>query len=256
MKNYLRLISIAILIVGVLSCGKKEDNTNNSGTGKSSVMFTFHHLAGEDSLVLGSSVMNVDTNTRFTCNQLAYYISNIKLVTSSGDTVRDAYGYHLVRQGSKGHSQSFLVNNVPTGDYQSIILSLGVDPVRNFSIDNVGDLDISNYMAWGWNTGYKFVLCEGEAIRPDASRTAVFLHLGHNEGYRTVKVTPTAPSTVLVKVLSNKKAKVDFDLDLSQISNGTNLSRVYDVMSISPENRKLMNNFAFQCLKFKSASSE
>jgi hypothetical protein len=112
--------------------------------------------------------------------EIAYILSNVRLQTTSGKFYTVPNSYHLVRQSSRFGAierMRITIPNIPAGDYKEVEFLIGVDSLRNFRIDQVGDLDPNNGMAWDWNTGYKFFVMEGRVLSNDTMRSLVY-HVG------------------------------------------------------------------------------
>lgn len=114
------------------------------------------------------------------------YISNVVLRNSkNGNAHVEKDSYHLVRFGGESDNFDFVLEGVDAIEYDSIEFAIGVDPVRNLSIENLRDLNPNNQMAWNWDVGYKFVLLEGTFYPQNGVRPIPLVyHVGFSENYK------------------------------------------------------------------------
>lgn len=169
MKNHI-LILLAILLF--TSCDKDDEPTTMQ------VNFAFSHFIGGEALELENQTYTLPSGENFTPRKFKYYLSNItftKTTTAQSHTVRD--GYFLIDEAGK---KSFSVE-VPRGDYDQVAFYVGIDKAHNLSTDQVGDLDPNNDMVWNWNTGYKFLVLEGEWKYQSEDRNGLVIHIGNND---------------------------------------------------------------------------
>lgn len=143
-------------------------------------VISFEHKVGSAPLVLGNTYSTAQGQA-FTVQDFRYYVSNLVLENSkTGRRHVVPNSYHLIVDDGNGGGEIRLMG-VPTDAYDTFRFSWGIDPVKNTSLDNSGDLDPSNEMAWNWNTGYKFILLEGR-LQPSA-RGLVY-HIGFDHNYK------------------------------------------------------------------------
>ncbi len=182
MKNNIYSI-LFISIVFLSSCGSDDAVEMNSA-----LTFTFENRVGDSPLVTDSEVYNRDGGT-FKINELKYYISNVKLLDVNGKVVFfEEDSYHLISQSSDSEKLSFDIKNLPNLNIATLEVSIGVDAEANTKIDNPGDLDPSNNMAWNWDTGYKFVLLEGEFFPAGETESrGLIFHIGEDSNYKTLQ---------------------------------------------------------------------
>jgi len=141
----------------------------------------------------------------FTPKKFKYFISNVKLTNSStGESYTEPNSYHLISTGGK---TSIDLGMIPSSGYDHILFSIGVDEVANGKTDQTGDLDPNSDMAWNWNTGYKFVVLEGEYTNSVTNeRAGLVLHVGTNQNYREISQQLSgvrAGETTLITLVTN-----------------------------------------------------
>lgn len=167
------IIRIAFMSFMFISCNENEEG---DGSVRISVRINWE---GER---LGLNDSYTTSSGEFTIEDFKFYLSNLNF---QGEEINfsEAESYHLVKASENGESYEILIEGVPGGTYDRIRYGIGVDPEKNLSIDNEGDLDPTNQMAWNWDTGYKFVLCEGKLDNPDLGTIALVYHIGFSENY-------------------------------------------------------------------------
>ena len=173
MKNYLLLSSLVFLFV---SCQRTSE------VEKADVTVTVKIHYEETPLELEDKVY-VNFGNNFIIEKFQAYLSNMKLQVSGVTSYTEPDSYHLVTAERGVETYSFILKNVPVGTYSSLNFGLGVDEEANLSIDNTGDLDPTNQMAWNWNIGYKFVLLEGRHTDQDGNDIGLIYHIGFSENY-------------------------------------------------------------------------
>jgi hypothetical protein len=94
---------------------------------------------------------------------LKHYISNIILKRSDGTEI-NLNNYNLLDFAVES-SKTFTISNVPAGNYTSFTLLIGVDPIRNHSGLQEGDLDPAYGLFWTWSTGYIFFRINGTTAK-------------------------------------------------------------------------------------------
>lgn len=125
-------------------------------------------------------------NQSFSVVRLNYYLSNIKLRNDeTGDYYHEVNSYHLVEALKNVENTEIIIKNVPKKKFSKLEISIGVDNAANHSVDRVGDLDPSNFMAWGWKTGYKFFEISGGFVTDSSSGNYVF-HVGEDPTFKTI----------------------------------------------------------------------
>lgn len=177
MKNIKYLILAFVLILS--SCAEDDIPTLMQ------VEINFENTLNGKPLQLNSETFTLPSGEPFMAKKLKYYISNVILSDSeSGEVYTVPNSYHLIGEEIKS---SIDLGMIPSAAYDQITFSIGVDAEANAKTDQTGDLDPNNDMAWNWNSGYKFMLLEGEFIhKTSGERTGLILHIGRNQNYKTV----------------------------------------------------------------------
>ncbi|WP_075349484.1 MbnP family protein [Algoriphagus marinus] len=172
--------TVLALVIGFSSCNNDDEIPEMMTT---AIQFE-NTLNGKD-LVLNSSTFTLPSGEAFTPKKFKYYISNVALINSkTGIEYLEPDSYHLINSET---NIGIDLGMIPSSNYDQIRFSIGVDAEANAKTDQTGDLDPNSDMAWSWNSGYKFVLLEGEFVHAQTKeRTGLVLHIGRNQNYKTI----------------------------------------------------------------------
>lgn len=188
MKSFQNHFSIAILMTILLivsGCGSENDvNFNDSLT------LEFKAVANGQPLEFNSTNYSIASGNVISIDRMKFYLSNLQLINSeTGEAFVEQDGYHLISLNDQEETYSFTIENLRSDfKFDKIKFAIGVDAERNASIDNVGDLDPTNDMAWNWNTGYKFFLMEGLFFPGlDQENKGLVLHIGLDRNFKTLE---------------------------------------------------------------------
>lgn len=167
----------------MVACSSDDETEVQSFT------FSFDVAVGNESMVFDSKKYQTPGNQIMTFERLKVYISNIQLRDfETGELYSENDSYHLISFDADQQTASFTLAEVPASfQVSEIIFSIGVDPDANTSIDQMGDLDPTNGMAWDWNTGYKFLLLEGRYFSENEGiGEEIKMHIGTDKNYFTM----------------------------------------------------------------------
>ena len=207
MKSSLFTVLFALAALMLLSSCTEEEETQLA-----SYALHFEHMVQQEKLEFNKVYQNTEGQA-YTVQAFKYYISNISLENSkTGERHFIPDSYHLMQETGTG-SARIILQNIPRNEYDKIHLAWGIDAVKNTSLDNRGDLDPANEMAWNWNTGYKFLLLEGR-LQP-SDRPMVY-HIGFDHNFREWSFD--LPENVSLKELH--QARFDFEVKLDQVLEG------------------------------------
>ena len=159
---------------------------------------------------------------QFKIRDFQFIMSNIKLFSEVGNYF-ETDSYHIVRFDNADKSFAIVIDNIPIRDYQTIALSIGVDPAANSSVQFIGDLDPNSRMAWSWDVGYKFILFEGGLSHHNVLSPLVY-HVGFNENYKALSFPINQSRS------SQKLAPLNFKVDIESLFTGVN---VVDMVELS-----------------------
>lgn len=243
----MKKIILALLIVASL-WGCDMPTPVNSGKVVLSLALQFD----KQPLVLADKQYRNANGDVFTIERFQFYLSNVIFRNS---TTRDSFAvpnsYYLIVRKEDTHLFE-LTFDVPAGNYDIVEFAIGVDPKRNLSTDQVGDLDPSNNMAWDWNTGYKFVLLEGRLFPPTGGQRGLVFHIGSNENYRIIRLPLNNP----LKPESRPQNDIAIDVEVSAMFNAPNvinLNRNSTVM-MGPVATQIADNYAANMFRIRTVN--
>ncbi|EPR74326.1 hypothetical protein ADIWIN_0668 [Winogradskyella psychrotolerans RS-3] len=172
MKNLKKYILSAAVLVAFMSCSSDDDNrvANN-------VTLEFSNTFNSTPIVLGAAtsaeatVNTSDAGQVHHFSELKYVVSNIRLIKADGTEI--PYNVNNLDTGAtvvnqaKPETLSYVLSDIPVGDYTEIKFGLGVRSDLNTLdqvsfptfYDNAGSNDTE--MHWEWGTGYRFTKIEG-----------------------------------------------------------------------------------------------
>ncbi len=191
------------------------------------IKFKFNALADNSPLVLNTKTYQNANGDSFNVSDFKFYASNVKLRNSqTGDEYQEPISYHLVHPKGDIPSYTFELKDVPTKAYDEIVFFVGIDKERNASIDAIGDLDPNNNMAWNWNTGYKFILLEGDVFKANDEKGGLALHVGTDTNYKEIKfkVSPMK--------FKDTEAEIEFDTEIMTIFDAPNVIDLSETSTI------------------------
>jgi hypothetical protein len=201
MKN---LLAFFVLLFAFVSC-KTENQTAALGR----LQIAFNLKVGNKPLELNKPIYTNEFGTNYQIEKLAFYVSNVVLRNSKTNaSYSEPNSYHLISMN--GGKLDFEIANIPLGSYDQIELAIGVDAKRNTSIDQIGDLDPNNGMAWDWKTGYKFLSLEGKFFPTNGVTKGLILHIGTDENYKVCKFEVANSFAMTGNKTVNCKMEADF----------------------------------------------
>jgi hypothetical protein len=215
-----------------VSCEENEVVSGETGTLK----IKFDNRIRDEDFELATTYTN-SSNESFTVNKLNYYVSNFILKTTAGEEfiVPQDSCYFLVMEDVV-NSQEVVLNNIPAGDYNEIIFTIGVDSLRS-TMDvsrRTGVLDPAqghDGMYWSWNSGYIFFKMEGTSpAAPNEQDNKFYYHIGgfggfNAPGLNNIRKTKISLGNAYALVRSNKLPEVHLHVDVLQFfKNPENIS--------------------------------
>lgn len=257
MKQNILLFSLLAVLA---SCSKDTTTPVTDPNEKGVVVLEFDNRAGTDDLILNNQQYRNAAGEQLTISKFAYYISNIRLITATGEayTVPQDSSYLLISEENKA-SAFHTLYNVPAGDYTQVRFMIGVDSTRN-TMDiskRPGVLDPAEGAAdmyWSWNSGYIFAKLEGGSPASTDAQKLFRYHIGlygggFNNGPRTLnntrEVTLAIPNNGKAIVRRDRKAQIHFFADALKMLNGTtnvSIAANPNVM-VTPFSEKIADNY-------------
>ncbi|MDR6943763.1 MbnP family protein [Mucilaginibacter pocheonensis] len=212
------LVSVAVwLLAGDIyaSAGIKAD------TGK--VYLNFKNEVNGTPLKLNDTTAHYSNanHDHFTVSTFKYYISNITLTTTDNKEVTIPNTYYLVNAADSSSLKQEL-KGVPTGKYKAISFLIGVDSTRNFGGAQSGCLDPANGMFWTWNSGYIFLMLEGNSPQSAAKFHKLTFHVGGIKRQNTLRTfSQSFKKPMLITV--HKPTSIGIKADAAVLFKGKNL---------------------------------
>jgi len=172
MKNLKKYILSATTLIALASCSSSDDNAVAN-----TVTLDFNNTFNDTTIILGDENSSFATTNTSEVGQvhhfseLKYVVSNIRLIKADGTEI--PYNVNNLDDGATVINQtnpetlSYVLNEIPVGDYTEIKFGLGVKSDLNTLdqvsfpefYDNAGANDTE--MHWEWGTGYRFTKIEG-----------------------------------------------------------------------------------------------
>ncbi|RIJ33518.1 MbnP family protein [Pontibacter oryzae] len=228
MKSLHKIILYAILLPLALFTTSCNDDGTPGVQEPGSITLDVHNQYNSQALQLDNEY-NTSSGTKFKFTQLRYIISNVELTAADGSKYKVPESYYVLEKTSAAERSKVELTNIPAGKYTSVTFSVGVDQAVNHSLDlAAGDLKTTSGMAWSWNTGYKFIVAEGQALDPQTDAwESITYHIGTDANYRTVTLAlPTA-----IEVEKRTTSEVMLVAELSKLFNQVNILQYKTVMS-------------------------
>lgn len=206
MKHTIKLATkLALLALPLAFAGCSSDDPDTTTDLTIEVVMTY----GNEPLRLTGDMNINGSGESFTLDDFKFYMSNLVLTDADGNEFAEPKKYHLVRQINNNHVYEITWSDLPTGEYRNLRFMVGVDPEANLSIDQVGDLDPTNQMAWNWNTGYKFLLAEGFYVPGGIDPVGLVFHIGGNDNLQNYSLDLPAGSTFSANTTLQLQARAD-----------------------------------------------
>jgi hypothetical protein len=173
------------------------------GDGLLNIVFD-NKISGQDIQFNQLNYTNAAGNL-YSVSLLKYYVTQVVLHKKDG-TTKALNNYDLI-DAAKPESCKIEAGMLTEGEYDSISFNLGVDPSRNHSGNQDGDLDVSLGMFWTWNTGYIFFKHEGQYKNTANQTKALILHYATDPSLVKIKLP------INLKIAGNKTMHLSFDLN-------------------------------------------
>ncbi|PIY12941.1 MAG: hypothetical protein COZ18_00925 [Flexibacter sp. CG_4_10_14_3_um_filter_32_15] len=263
--NFSKIAFLAFFIAfstALSSCKKDSETEPEIDPNKKGMLeIKFDNIVGQDDFTLGKDYQNAAGET-FKVDLLQYYISNIILKSENGSEyiVPQEESYFLIKEHDE-NSRNIQIPNVPEGNYNELIFTIGVDSLRNTMppAQRTGVLDVGvegagKEMYWSWNSGYIFFKMEGTstAIEPtDTNPNGKFrYHIGGFGGYDTpmfnnIRTISISLGRDAAKTREEAMPSVHIVVDILKVLEGTtqiSLSE-YPTVMVNPFSLKVSENY-------------
>ncbi len=201
-----------LFVLGVItSCKKSVDSPSNS------LKITLDHQFDGQPFLLHENYQN-ELGQSFSVDQFKYYLSNIRLRNSTtGEYWIEPDSYHLVIVSQNDQSNTINLSGLPNTAFNELEFAIGVDNVSNHALDHLGALDPANEMAWNWNTGYKFLLLEGQWSDNQDNNSPLVFHIGLDRNYKSFTFNAINSNLKPLNFNNNTSEEITISVNLAEI---------------------------------------
>ncbi len=162
-------------------------------------------------------------NDTFLIEQFKFFV-HFRSLSAVGLNFIKKENYNLISYTSEFIKKAFIIDSIEVGNYSNLSFDIGVDSVNNHSTVHLGELAPGSGMTWDWNTGYKFLLLEGEYVTPTKNGALVF-HVGEDKNYKSLsfnlssnlKIEAGKTSIIKVKVNINGMFRSPYLIDFDEV---------------------------------------
>lgn len=252
-KYYKTLLFLGFTVAFMISC-QEDDSPQLEEVGE--MIVKFENYVGSQPLQLddeGSTDYSY-TNANgqaFNITRFGYYISHVKLEGPSGEIFIDEMkvsaneaelkGYYRVVQGDED-TYNVHLKNIPAGQYNRIIFTLGVeeDGVIEGAVGGILDRAAGAWF-WNWNSGFINILLEGHSPASPRDANTIKLHVGgwkdipaeggQSQRFFNNNVEISLPFDATVRVNQTLRPSPHIHMDLMKWIADVNLEMVNDVHS-------------------------
>ena len=185
-NNMRRTLFLIFLWFNGLSIAPAQSGSAANSMKANNIVLAFTHVAGKATLNFDSSYTN-HFGEIYTIRKFKYYVSNLifeNTTTGKSEAIPDSY--FLVDEAQPASKK--LSFTIPSGYYNAVTFTLGVDSLKNVSGAQTGALDPLNDMFWTWNTGYVMAKMEGASPASKLPRHMIEYHIGgYKKPYATLQ---------------------------------------------------------------------
>lgn len=174
-----KLLMVLSFCLVIVSCQKKVKGDDEAPVGAPSpVEIRFTHLYSRFFDLYMDSTYYIPglPPTPVKITEFKYYISNIELVNSDGDTVAIPNTYFLIDHKKPASMNAQFI--APAGDYYAMSFTIGIDHARNMQGAGTGALDPSLGMFWNATDGYIMAKLEGTSPASPQPGNVFRFHIG------------------------------------------------------------------------------
>ncbi|MBQ4819821.1 MbnP family protein [Aquimarina sp. MMG016] len=241
------LIIAAFLIV--LSC--KNDDNNNGGSDNiekfGTLTLDFSNTIEDKTIDLERGSYTNGSNETYAIAELKYIISNIVLITSTGEEFKYpvADSYFLINEAEES-SKEISLTDIPEEEYTKIRFGFGVDqskyPIESGTANFIPTAE-ENGMLWAWAAGYKFLKFEGTYNTIGSTTSNDFiLHVGsHGANLDNYKeMTINLPSVLSIKEMTTPNVSINADIAKIFDSINTHSLEVKSDVQVDPVNAPII----------------
>lgn len=173
------LLSLAVL----LSCKPEEPIDNTETYGK--IAFSFSHKVNGLPLVIDTFQYTNTAGNVYLVNEIQYFISDVMLIRSGGTnvTIAENNGMHYVDTDLPATQQWSIAQDIPSGDYTSIVFTFGISETKNQSNMFVNPPEMNMFWPEYLGGGYHYMKLNGQWLDTADNPNAFNFHLGIGQTY-------------------------------------------------------------------------
>jgi hypothetical protein len=171
-KIYALVVSSLILVA---SCSKHPIMPD-----KGAIIFNINHHIDGTPLEFDTIKCSNEAGNKYSVSRMSFYLSGFRLYSTNGKEVVDTNFFYIDAR-TEG-TKSFVVDEIPPGDYQAIRFYFGLPPHQNKT--NYLPM-ISENVNMGWpdpmGGGYHFMKFEGHYLDENEQVKGFAIHTGKNQ---------------------------------------------------------------------------
>lgn len=233
----------ALFLVMLFSAGSWKSSKSKSPLETGSFQIQFETGVENKTLHFNSFYKN-SVNESFTVGLLKYYISNLRLRKKDGGEVMLKDTYFLI---DAEYSNKIEVMNVPSGNYDQISFTLGIDSLTTKKGNYSGVLDPINGMFWNTWGNYINFMMNGNYKTVNQKIKTYEYHIGGFEGKNNTVQTINLelnPSQLVVSKITSPKVFISMDVfKFFKSANTISIEKTPVVSEIGDSARIVSENF-------------
>ena len=194
MKQFKNLLFLLSSIIGafIISSCNNDDVVDPPTPQNYDVTFKFSHTFDGAGFAYDTFGFTNAAGNELKFSTLRYLISEIELVKADGSVIKIEDKFAFINP--KEDYDSFVLNDIPEGDYKGLNFVIGLDSITNHSNPNLFEADhplnpLVNNMHWSWAEGYIFLTLEGK-VKIDSGQDKGFsYHVALLENRMPIELT-------------------------------------------------------------------
>lgn len=220
-------ISFALFIA---SCKKdtsvmESSISENEGT----AFLSLHHKFGDQDFYL-DSIYVLDDGKRVRFNNIGFYLSGIQLKNE-----KDSHNFEDKYLLCRVYQTEYELGKLKPGNFNKISFDVGIDSLTNHGDPSVYPSDHPlalqlQSMHWGWNSGYVFIMLEGEADTTSSGSgdfdRSFFYHIGSH-----LLFTESLSFNKNIQIIKSEKTFIELDIDYKKVFLNLNVKTHFVTMT-------------------------
>lgn len=220
LNYFLATAAIALTVVG---CKKDEEVTGPGFTPEpepttfGAVNLSINHSYNDQNFALATFYYN-NAEEAVSFNSVKYYVGDVKLVTTSG-TVRTVNNTPVLINLSANGNSTVTLDNVPTGEYKSVQITLGMDHMTMLPTEVSALAETNSDLYFNDEDGFVFLRMRGYC--PVAPNGNVDLRIGGCAAPLNAMTESNTTLTETLVVVENEVASLAVNADLGNVIDGS-----------------------------------